>query len=246
MLLASYRLMRHIMAAGCNHIDAHFAYPDGHAAVILGQWLDLFVPVTLRGTEVPHSHRPSLRRKLQAVMRHADKINAVSESLRTLAVELGVSADKVVVVGNGVDTGRFYPVDRGAARALYELPGYAKALITVGELFERKVLHRVIDCIPALLDRHPSLHYMIIGGASPEGDMGAELRAQVQRLSLNERVHFLGSITPDELQWPLSTADVFVLASRNEGWANVILEAMACMLPVVATDVGSKREVVPR
>lgn len=148
---------------------SHIAYPDGHAAVILGQWLDLSVPVTLRGTEVPHSHRPSLRWKLQAVIRHADKINAVSESLRRLAVELGVSADKVVVVGNCVDSGRFYPVDRSAARARYKLPGDTEVLITVGAFVERKGLHRVIVCIPTLLDRHPSLHYMIVGSASPGG-----------------------------------------------------------------------------
>jgi glycosyltransferase involved in cell wall biosynthesis len=59
-----------------------------------------------------------------------------------------------------------------------------------------------------------------------------------------ERVHFLGARAPEDLRWPLSAADVFVLPTRNEGWANVILEAMACGLPVVTTDVGGNREVV--
>jgi glycosyltransferase involved in cell wall biosynthesis len=59
-------------------------------------------------------------------------------------------------------------------------------------------------------------------------------------------VHFLGTLQPEELKWPLSAADVFVLATRNEGWANVFLEAMACGLPVVTTDVGGNREVVCR
>jgi glycosyltransferase involved in cell wall biosynthesis len=57
-------------------------------------------------------------------------------------------------------------------------------------------------------------------------------------------VHFLGHVPPDALNVPLSAADVFVLATRNEGWANVFLEAMACGLPVVTTDVGGNREVV--
>jgi glycosyltransferase involved in cell wall biosynthesis len=170
----------------------------------------------------------------------------VSDSLRRLALELGASADKTEVVGNGVDTRRFHPVERTAARSKYGLPPDARVLVTVGGLVERKGVHRVIDCLPALLGHHPDLHYLIVGGDSPEGDMRPELDAQVARLGLVGRVHFLGTLPPDELKWPLSAADAFVLATRNEGWANVFLEAMACGLPVVTTDVGGNREVVCR
>lgn len=244
MALGSFLTLRRLKRQGYNLIDAHFAYPDGHAAVRLGRWLGLPVTVTLRGTEVPHSRNPALRPKLQAVFRGAAKVIAVSDSLRQLALSLGLPADKAVVVGNGVDTDKFQPVDRQAARRRFNLPAGAKCLITVGALVERKGFHRVIDCLPELISRHPELHYLIVGGASPEGDLSAELRAQVARLDLADRVHFLGPVPPEELKWPLSAADVFVLATRNEGWANVILEAMAVGLPVVATDVGGNREVV--
>jgi teichuronic acid biosynthesis glycosyltransferase TuaC len=244
MALGSFLTLRRLKRQGYNLIDAHFAYPDGHAAVRLGRWLGLPVTVTLRGTEVPHSRNPALRPKLQAVFREAAKVIAVSDSLRRLALSLGLPADKAVVVGNGVDTDKFQPVDRQAARRRFGLPAEAKCLVTVGALVERKGFHRVIDCLPALLAHHPELHYLIVGGASPEGDLSAELRAQVARLGLDDRVHFLGPVPPEGLKWPLSAADVFVLATRNEGWANVILEAMACGLPVVATDVGGNREVV--
>ncbi|MGQ9685782.1 MAG: glycosyltransferase [Thiobacillaceae bacterium] len=246
MAAGSYLTLRRLKAEGYNLIDAHFAYPDGHAAVRLGRWLGLPVTVTLRGTEVPHSRKPTLRPKLQAVFQQADKVIAVADSLRQLALSLGLPADKGIVVGNGVDTTRFQPVDRQTARARCKLPAQAKVLVTVGALVERKGFHRVIDCLPALMAQHPDLYYLIVGGASPEGDMEAELRAQVARLGLSERVRFLGPVPPEDLKWPLSAADVFVLATRNEGWANVILEAMACGLPVVATDVGGNREVVAR
>jgi len=246
MTLGSYFLLRRLKAEGARLIDAHFTYPDGEAATRLGKWLGMPVTITLRGTEVPHSKNPALRPRLAHALKSAAHVFAVSDSLRQLAIELGVAADKTEVVGNGVDTTRFYPIDRAEARNRYGLPMNAKVLISVGGLVERKGMHRVIDCLPALLKHHPDLHYLIVGGGSPEGDMRAELDAQVARLGLADHVHFLGTLPPDELKWPLSAADVFVLSTRNEGWANVFLEAMACGLPVVSTDVGGNAEVVCR
>lgn len=244
MALASFGLIRRLKRQGARLIDAHFTYPDGDAATRLGRWLDLPVTVTLRGTELPHSRNPALRPRLARTLQAAVRVFSVSDSLRRLALELGAAAEKTEVVGNGVDTARFHPVDRTAARHKYGLPLDARVLVSVGALVERKGMHRVIDCLPGLLQRHPDLHYLIVGGASPEGDNRAELDAQVVRLGLVGRVHFLGALAPDELKWPLSASDVFVLATRNEGWANVFLEAMACGLPVVTTDVGGNAEVV--
>jgi glycosyltransferase involved in cell wall biosynthesis len=84
----------------------------------------------------------------------------------------------------------------------------------------------------------------VVGGASPEGDWSAVLRQRTVELGLQDCVKFLGALAPEELKVPLSAADVFVLATSNEGWANVFLEAMACGLPVVTTDVGGNAEVV--
>jgi len=246
MALASFGLMRKLKRQGARLIDAHFAYPDGEAATRLGRWLGLPVTITLRGTEVPHSKNPTLRPRLSRTLEAAARVFSVSDSLRRLATELGAAAGKTEVVGNGVDTARFHPVERTAARQKYDLPMGARVLVSVGALVERKGMHRVIDCLPALIERHPGLHYLIVGGASPEGDNRAELAAQVARLGLAERVHFSGALPPDDLKWALSAADVFVLATRNEGWANVFLEAMACGLPVVTTDVGGNAEVVCR
>ncbi len=246
MALASFGLMRKLKRQGAQLIDAHFTYPDGEAATRLGRWLGLPVTVTLRGTEVPHSRNPALRPRLTRTLQAAARVFSVSDSLRRLAIELGAAAEKTEVVGNGVDTACFQPVDRADARARFGLPDSAKVLGSVGALVERKGMHRVIDVMPGLIKHHPDLHYLIVGGSSPEGDNRAELTAQVARLGLAGRVHFLGALPPDELKWPLSASDVFVLATRNEGWANVFLEAMACGLPVVATDVGGNAEVVCR
>ncbi len=246
MAVASYFTLRRLQVRGFNFIDAHFAYPDGHAAQRLGRWLGMPVTVTLRGTEVPQSRNAALVPKLRQVFRDADKIITVSDSLRQLAYSLGLAVERGQVVGNGVDANRFTPVSKAEARQRFNLPSAAKVLITVGGLVERKGFHRVIACLPALLDKHADLHYVIVGGPCPEGDMTQALKEQVAALGLNDRVHFLGSISPDDLKWPLSAADVFVLSTRNEGWANVILESMACGVPVVASDVGGNAEVVSR
>jgi teichuronic acid biosynthesis glycosyltransferase TuaC len=246
MALGSYFTLRRLKARGHNLIDAHFAYPDGHAAIKLGRWLGLPVTVTLRGTEVPQSRNPALVPKLREVFRDADFIITVSDSLRQLAYSLGLARELGQVVGNGVDAARFSPVPRDEARRRFGLPDTAKVLVTVGGLVERKGFHRVIACMPALLEQHPDLHYLVVGGPCPEGDMTQALKDQVTALGLGERVHFLGPVSPDKLKWPLSAADIFVLSTRNEGWANVILEGMGCGLPVVASDVGGNAEVVCR
>jgi len=227
-------------------VDAHFAYPDGYAATLLGGWLDAPVTVTLRGTEARHARDAALRPRLVRALSRASRVFAVSDSLRCVALDLGMSPAKGLVVGNGVDSRRFSPMDRAEARGRLGLPPDAQVLITVGALVERKGYHRVMQTMPSLLPAVPGLHYLAVGGASPEGDWSAELAAMARDLGVAERVHFLGPMPPDDLRVPLSAADVFVLASRNEGWANVILEAMACGLPVVATDVGGNREVVCR
>ncbi len=247
MALAAWPRLRRLKREGrLDLIDAHFGYPDGYAATLLGRWLGVPVTITLRGTEVRHARDPSLAGRLKAALQRADRVFAVSDSLRREALALGIDAARVQVVGNGVDLDKFQPLPRAEARAALGLPADAKVLITVGALVERKGFHRVIELLPALRERFPGLVYLAVGGASPEGDLSAELRRQVQELGLADAVRFLGPVAPDQLRVPLSAADVFVLATRNEGWANVILEAMACGLPVVATDVGGNAEVVSR
>ncbi len=229
---------------GFQIIDAHFAYPDGYAATLLARWLGVKSTITLRGTEVPLSKSRVRRALMCKALSRAERVFSVADSLKRHVASLGADAEKIRVVGNGVDVQRFSPVSKADARRRFEIPDSAQVLITVGGLVPRKGFHRVIECLPDLLQRYRQLHYLVVGGASPEGDNRAELQALAQRLGVEDRVHFLGPIAPDDLKWPLSAADVFVLATSNEGWANVILEAMACGLPVVTTDVGGNREVV--
>ena len=229
---------------GFDVIDAHFAYPDGDAATLLGKWFDKPVTITLRGTEVPLSRIASRRRRMLLALRRAARIFSVAEALKQHVVGLGIEPSKIQVVGNGIDTEKFYPLSRQQARQELGLPLDVPIIISVGGLVERKGFHRVIECLPELCKKFSGLRYLIVGGASAEGDWSERLRQQVVELQLEDAVVFMKPMPSDQLKRPLSAANVFVLATRNEGWANVFLEAMACGLPVVTTNVGGNAEVV--
>jgi glycosyltransferase involved in cell wall biosynthesis len=227
-----------------NIIDAHFAYPDGYAATLLGKWLKIPVTITLRGTEVPLSKMPGRKKRLLTALKNATRVFSVSDSLKQHVVSLGAQSDKIRVIGNGIDVDKFYPVAKNSARAELNIPEDARVLISVGALVNRKGFHRVIEVLPSLAAKYPELIYLIVGGDSPEGNIRKDLEHQVKMLKLEENVRFLGAYPSEQLKIPLSAADLFVLATANEGWANVFLEAMACGLPVITTEVGGNKEVV--
>ncbi|MDR2839000.1 MAG: glycosyltransferase [Azonexus sp.] len=239
--------LRQLKKAGrLDLIDAHFAFPDGYAASLLSRWLKVPFTITLRGTETRHIADRRLAARLLRGVSRATQVFSVSDSLRQLLLARGARPEHIEVIGNGVDTVRFAPRDRAACRAALAIPDSAHVLISVGGLVPRKGFHRVIERLPQLRTTCPELLFLVVGGSSAEGNYRPELERQVEELGLTDCVRFLGPRQPDELAAILSAADVFVLATANEGWANVFLEAMACGLPVVTTDVGGNREVVCR
>lgn len=245
MALGSYLTLRKLKREfGFDLIDAHFGYPDGHAASLLARWFKKPLTITLRGSEKTYAETPAFRRRISAAVHAADKVLGVSDSLRQLAVRLGAPEARTLAVGNAVDSQRFHPVDRTEARRRLGLDASDPVIVSVGWLIERKGFHRVIEVLPKLIEKYPALRYLIVGGATGADSMEAQLHQQVAELGIEQHVMFLGSMQPDELKWPLSAADLFVLATSREGWANVFLEAMACGLPVVTTDVDGNTEVV--
>ena len=227
-----------------NLIDAHFSYPDGHAASIIAKKLDIPCTITMRGTELPHSLDVKKLALLKEAWEFSSHIIAVSQSLKDIATSNDVNSDKVTVVGNGIDTYKFTPLNKHEARQRLNLPTQAPVLITVGGLVYRKGFHRVIACLPKLRQDYPDIRYLIVGGSSLEGNIENELQQQVSQLGLQDNVIFCGPKKPEELNVYLSAATLFVLSTANEGWANVLLEALACETPVIATDVGGNKEVI--
>jgi glycosyltransferase involved in cell wall biosynthesis len=230
-------VLRRLLAEGPRPdlIDAHYFYPDGVAAIRLGREFGLPVAVTSRGTDVnliPRHRGP--RRMLQRAVLQADGLIAVSEAIAAALRELGAPEGRTRVLRNGVDAAMFRETARGATRAALGLAG--PCLISVGHLIERKGHHRVIEAARLL----PDCSVLIVG----EGPERPRLEALIARHALGERVRLLGARPHAELPSLYSAADVLVLASTREGWANVLLEAMACGTPVVASDAWGNKEAV--
>jgi teichuronic acid biosynthesis glycosyltransferase TuaC len=230
--------LRHLLSAGprVDAIDAHYLYPDGVAAVWLGRRLGLPVVITARGTDVNFLPRYAVpRRLIGRAMSGAAALVGVSAALKEAMVALGAPERKVTVLRNGVDTHLFRaPEDRPALRARLGLG--RPTLLSVGHLIERKGHHLVIAAMAAL----PGCDLLVVG----EGPERPRLAALIARLGLGGRVRLTGARPHAEMPEYYGAADVLVLASSREGWANVLLESMACGTPVVATNIWGNPEVV--
>lgn len=229
--------LKRLVARGLQFdlIDAHYVYPDGVAAIALGRAFRKPVVLTARGSDItlfPRFAGP--RRMIRWAMAEAAGLIAVSDGLRQAMVELGASPQAISVLRNGVDLQKFQPLDPSSAREEWKLSG--PVLLSVGHLIERKRHHLAIEALAGL----PGWTLAIVG----EGPERERLAALARGLGLGGRVVFCGAQPHATLARLYSAADVLILASSREGWANVLLEAMACGTPVVASNIPGNPEVV--
>ncbi len=223
-------------------IDAHYYYPDGVAAALLATWFDKPLTITARGTDlnlIPQYALP--RRMIEWAARRAAGSIGVCAALMDVLRGWGHEPAKLHTLRNGVDLERFRPLPQAEMRGELGVGG-DPLLLSVGHLIERKGHHVAIGALAELRKTRPGARLVIIG----EGEERAALTALAARLGVQEEVLLTGSLPNTELLKWYSAADVLLLCSSREGWANVLLESMACGTPVVATDIWGTPEVVAR
>ncbi len=216
-------------------IDSHYFYPDGVAAVRMARAFDKPVTITARGTDLNLLPQyPVPRRQIVWAATHAQGLITVCQALKDELIALDIPDDKIRVLRNGVDLEMFQPADRDSARETLGLTG--RTLLSVGLLIERKGHDLIVSAL-----RHLPDTTLLIAGDGPE-------RASLEKLAADEgvagRVRFLGRVGHASLRDVYGAVDALVLASSREGWANVLLEAMACGTPVVASNVWGTPEIV--
>lgn len=220
---------------GFDLIDAEFFYPDGPAAMMLSEALDIPFTIKARGSDIHHwGQQPGCAEQMLEAADKAAGLLAVSGALKADMGALGMEADKIMVHYTGLDQTRFVPRDRTAEKAKLGING--PLILSVGALIPRKNHHLLIEALPAL----PDATLMLVG----QGPSEAALLTLAIRLGVSDRVHLLGNVPHDDVPALLAAADVMALVSESEGLANAWVEALACGTPILASDVGGIRELM--
>lgn len=225
-------------------IDAHYVYPDGLAALMLGKKFNVPVVVSARGTDM--NVYPQIRGiapLIEKVLKQTQHQIAVSQSLADRMQANGTSEDRVTVIPNGINPRTMHRVDVLAARKKLQLPHDARILLSVGNLIELKGHHLLIDAL-GKLKNYGKLNFKayIIGRGSDRN----KLQRQIEILGLVDSVHLWGEVDNSDLKYWYSAADISFLGSSREGWPNVVSESLACGTPVVATNVNGIPEILTR
>ena len=217
-------------------IDSYYLYPDGVAAGMLAEAFDVPVVMTALGSDVSLiAQAPRERAMIVAATRGAAMTTTVCGALRDELIAVGAAADGVEVVEHGVDLALFRPPsDRAALRRATGMT--APTVLLVGHLIELKGQHLAIRAIATL----PGVRLMLAGHGPDE----AALRALAVSEGVADRVDFLGHVDQPRLADLYGAADIVANCSSREGIANVLLEALACGTPLVATPVWGSPEVV--
>jgi glycosyltransferase involved in cell wall biosynthesis len=220
-------------------ILSYWLYPDAWGAHRAARRFGIPFVAGARGSDIRVRDRLS-RFLTKSVVRGADRLLVVSADLGRLAAEqYGADPSRIRVIPNGCDAATFHLRDRAEARAALGVANDAELIVYVGRLVPEKGLRELLDAMDVLAATHPRATLALVG----EGPMRATLEAAASG-ALRGRVRLAGVQPPDVVASWMAASDLVTLPSYSEGHPNVLVEALACGRPVVATPVGGIPEVV--
>ncbi|MFN0185528.1 MAG: glycosyltransferase [Aquabacterium sp.] len=242
--LASLLLQRPwtLWRGGWDVLMGSWGYPDAVATGVVARWLGRPYVMKVHGTDVnDYLRMPDRRRAILKAAVGSQGVLCPSDAIGDQLRQAGLPPDQVHVVRNGVDIRRFHPGSKVDARQALGMDPADPVILFVGNLKVSKGCLDLVDAF-ASLDRVGDRAVLLVAGS---GQAQAEMLRRAEVHGVGHRVRFLGSIDHDQIPTCYAAADLLCLPSHAEGLPNVVLEAMACGLPVVATQVGGVAEVLP-
>jgi glycosyltransferase involved in cell wall biosynthesis len=233
-------LLKPIGAYAPDVVIGYWTYPEGAGAEYVARKLGKPAVIGALGTDINDRHGVNAwltRRTLNA----ADRIIFVSQAMTRHAIEAyGVEPRRCATVVNGINTAVFHPQDRSRCREALSLPPDAQVVVYVGRLIEAKGLRELVTSAANMRTTHPNLLTILIG----EGPYHDTLKALISESGQQDRIILAGGQLPEQVAQYINAADALTLPSWSEGYPNVLVEALACGCPVVATQVGGIPEIV--
>jgi teichuronic acid biosynthesis glycosyltransferase TuaC len=239
-LVCAHLLKPYLTAMRPDVILNYWLYPEGFSATRVARQLGIPMIVGAIGSDLRIPGDAITFRLTRWTIENADAILTVSEELRRRAIELGVPPGKVTTILNGCDFSIFRPGDRAAARRKLGIDPNAELLVYVGRISLPKGSAELTEAMISLSATHPRLRVAMIG----EGAYRSEMEARASAAGIADRFLCPGLLSSVQIAEWLAAADVFCLPSYSEGCPNVVVEAIACGRPVVATNVGGIPELV--
>jgi len=238
--MAARVLLPHVRSFAPDLIFSIFLYPDAYAALKIGQALSVPVVAMGIGSDIHSIGDGISAMHTRTVLRGVDFLVTVSDDLRRKAVALGAPPEKSQAIVNGCDLTVFRVRDRIEARQQLHIDPASQAIVYIGRMDVKKGLRELVEAAATLHPRRPSLHVYLVG-VGPDRQL---IEAAIQASDATGYIHMLPGCSPDDVAVWMAAADLVTLPSYMEGCPNVVLEALACGRPVVATRVGGIPEIM--
>jgi teichuronic acid biosynthesis glycosyltransferase TuaC len=239
-LMCERYIEEHVRRAKADILQSYWLYPDGYATLQVGRKLGIPVVLVAIGSDLNRIPDALTRHFTRKALSEADHVMTMSRYLLEKAVALGANPLKGSSHINGCDTDVFHFRDRALCRAQLHIDAESKLIVYVGRLDMTKGLGELLHAVAALVPKHPRLQVALVG----DGPAMATLQTLTNQLDLAQKVIFAGACNSEMVAQWMGACDLFSLPSYSEGSPNVVIEALNCGRPVVATHVGGIPELV--
>ena len=240
-IASTLNLIRECRKMNAQIIHAHWVLPNGFIAAIASKILGIPFIISLHGSDIFMADKNFLFRAIARwTFKQSSYVTACSQELYERAKRINKEIN-IELIPWGADPQKFKPLEnREEIRRKYDWASDEIIISTLGRMVYKKGFSQLLDIAPDLINSNPKIQF-VIGGSGP---LENELKEKADKLGLSKTVSFPGPIPWNEVPEFLGASDIFVLPSQRDeagnldGLPTVLLEAMACGLPCIASDVG--------